>query len=184
MFSKAMGSPFEVSGAARLPKGSYNAEHGTVLLRLDGFEESVKYRTAALRDYLQKNGMGVDEIITDQAENSQLWKTIRDVSPFAGTDHDIWRLSIKPTDIQLLGQLTDLESVVLDWAGGLVWAAVVPGTDVRSKMDGISGHATLVRAGTLSQPVFHPEAAPLAKLANDLRAQFDPKSILNPGLMG
>ncbi len=184
MFSKAMGSPFEVSGAARLPKGSYDAEQCTVLLRLDGFEESVKYRTTALRDYLQKYDIGVDKIVDDQAENAQLWKTVRDVTPFASTDHDIWRMSIKPTDIQKLGQITGPDKVVLDWAGGLVWAACEPGTDVRAKMNGIAGHATLVRATDFSQPAFHPEAAPLAKLANDLRAQFDPKGILNPGLMG
>ena len=186
MFSKAMGSPFEVSGAARLPKGSYHAEKGAVLLRLDGFEESVKYRTTALRNFLQKHGMAPDKIIADQAENAALWKTVRDVTPFAGTDHDIWRLSIKPTDIQFLSPIADHESVVLDWAGGLVWAAVEPGTDVRAKMAGIAGHATLIRSANPAPdfPTFHPEAPPLAKLANDLRAQFDPKSILNAGLMG
>ena len=184
IFSKAMGSPFEVSGAARLPKGSYDNDHGAVLLRLDGFEASVKYRTTALGDYLKKHSISIDKVITDPTENAELWKTVRDVTPFAGTDHDIWRLSIKPTDIQQLGRITDHESVVLDWAGGLVWAAVAPGTDVRAKMDGIAGHATLMRAGSPSQPAFHPEVAPLAKLAKDMRAQFDPRGILNPGLMG
>jgi len=32
--------------------------------------------------------------------------------------------------------------------------------------------------------VFHPEPAPLAQIATGLRAQFDPRGILNPGLMG
>ena len=185
MFSKAMGSPYEVSGAARLPKGSQHADHGSVVLRLDGFEASVKYRTTALTEYLQKHNISIDTALSDQAENTALWKSVRDVGPFAGLDQDIWRLSIKPTDIQKLDRITDQENVVLDWAGGLVWAAVAPGTDVRSKMADIGGHATLMRTSNPTDiPAFHPEAAPLAKLASDLRAQYDPKGILNPGLMG
>jgi glycolate oxidase FAD binding subunit len=31
---------------------------------------------------------------------------------------------------------------------------------------------------------FHPEAAPVAALSAGLRAQFDPRGILNPGRMG
>ncbi|MEO1313797.1 MAG: glycolate oxidase subunit GlcE, partial [Pseudomonadota bacterium] len=49
------------------------------------------------------------------------------------------------------------------------------------------GHATLIRAsdGTKTKlGVFEPEAAPLAKITAGLRAQFDPKGILNPGRMG
>ena len=67
----------------------------------------------------------------------------------------------------------------------MVWAACAAGRDLR--LDGLRGHATLVRAGADTKaevPVFHPEPAPLAKLAGDLRAKFDPKGILNPGLMG
>ncbi|MEP5760947.1 MAG: glycolate oxidase subunit GlcE, partial [Litoreibacter sp.] len=186
IFSKAMGSPFEVSGAARLPKKSFDGAQGAVLLRLDGFEASVKYRTTALTEYLKKHGMDVDKIVTEPAENATLWKSIRDVEPFSGAERDVWRLSVKPTDSKHLSQFVDQEHTVLDWAGGLVWAAVDPGTDVRAKMAGIGGHATLIRSAnpTPAFPIFHPEVIPLAKLASDLRAQFDPKGILNPGLMG
>jgi glycolate oxidase FAD binding subunit len=33
-------------------------------------------------------------------------------------------------------------------------------------------------------PVFQPEAAPVAALSAGLRAKFDPRGVLNPGLMG
>jgi len=54
-------------------------------------------------------------------------------------------------------------------------------------MNGIDGHATLIRSSeaTASQlGVFQPEAAPLAKISAGLRARFDPHGILNPGRMG
>jgi glycolate oxidase FAD binding subunit len=184
IFSKAMGSPFEVSGAARLPAGSIDDAHGAVLLRLNGFEASVKYRAEALSAHLTKTSGAPDRVITDPAENAAIWKSVRDVESLAKAEGDIWRLAIKPTDSQKLGSIAGQESVVLDWAGGLVWISVEPGTDVRAQMDGIGGHATLMRASNPNQPAFHPEVAPLAKLARDLRAKFDPKGILNPGLMG
>ena len=184
IFTKAMGSPFEVSAAARLPAGSFDDTRGAVLLRLDGFEASVKYRTEALSAYLTKASGAPDRVMTDAAENASIWKSVRDVEPLAKTEGDIWRLAIKPTDSQHLGSIAAQDSIVLDWAGGLAWVAVEPGIDVRAKMDGIGGHATLMRASDPIHATFHPEAAPLAKLASDLRTQFDPKGILNPGLMG
>jgi glycolate oxidase FAD binding subunit len=51
----------------------------------------------------------------------------------------------------------------------------------------VAGHATLVRAAPEMKRalgVFHPEPAPLAALAAGLRRRFDPRGILNPGLMG
>ena len=70
-------------------------------------------------------------------------------------------------------------------ARGLVWVACQPGRDLRA--EGLSGHATLVRASDDTRtriPVFQPEAPALAALATGLRQKFDPKGILNPGLMG
>jgi glycolate oxidase FAD binding subunit len=79
------------------------------------------------------------------------------------------------------------EAVLYDWGGGLVWALVAPGTDLRARVGAIPGHATLVRAEAATRagiPAFPPETGPLAALTAGLRARFDPKGILNPGLMG
>jgi glycolate oxidase FAD binding subunit len=50
-----------------------------------------------------------------------------------------------------------------------------------------SGHATLIKAPTevrAAASVFQPEAPGVALLSRGLRAKFDPRGILNPGLMG
>ena len=113
------------------------------------------------------------------------WAWVRDAATFAGTDEDVWRFSVRPSEAPALIEGLGDARVLLDWGGGLVWAACAAGRDLRS--EGLSGHATLVRASDETKsrlPVFQPEAAPLAKLAEDLRQKFDPRGILNPGLMG
>ena len=180
VLTRAMQSPFDVTGAARLPAGSAG-ERGAAILRLEGFEGSVKYRSKALTEWLNYNE-GTSRLVTDPTENEKLWKTVRDVTPFADRDGDIWHLSIKPTDFLSLSRI-DQEDKLVDWACGRVWVCVPPGTDMRLNMEGVSGHATLVRSSS-DLLRFQPEAEPLAKLAAGLRQKFDPRGILNPGLMG
>ena len=92
-----------------------------------------------------------------------------------------------PTDgPSVAGALPDAK-LLFDWGGGLVWAGVAPGTDVRAALTGIAGHATLIRASDETRArlgAFHPEPAPVAALSAGLRKKFDPRGILNPGLMG
>lgn len=180
VLTRAMQSPFDVSGAARLPAGS-TGERGVALLRLEGFEGSVKYRAKALTEWLNYNE-GTSRIVTDPGENEKLWMAVRNVTPFADREGDIWHLSIKPTDFQSLSKIGQ-EDKLVDWACGRVWACVPPGTDMRDTIGGLGGHATLVR-GSAEVQRFQPEAEPLAKLAVGLRKQFDPRGIFNPGLMG
>jgi glycolate oxidase FAD binding subunit len=59
---------------------------------------------------------------------------------------------------------------------------VPEGTDLRTRLGAFDGHATLVRGA--GQAKFQPEPAPVAALSRGLRARFDPKGILNTGLMG
>ncbi|MWD29177.1 glycolate oxidase subunit GlcE, partial [Aquicoccus sp. SCR17] len=57
--------------------------------------------------------------------------------------------------------------------------------DARARLSGIAGHARLVRGAAVGGiPAFPPEPAPVAALSAGLRRQFDPRGILNPGLMG
>ena len=114
------------------------------------------------------------------------WAAIRDVATFHGAPGDVWRVSVKPSDGPEVAARAGAEAVQYDWGGGLVWLRVAEGTDLRARLGDLPGHATLVRAsaGTRARLVpFPPEPAPVAALSSALRAKFDPRGILNPGLM-
>jgi glycolate oxidase FAD binding subunit len=172
----ALGSPFEVTGAA--------FAGGQTRLRLEGMAGSVAYRSGALARVL---GAGWD--IVAGAESAALWAEIRDVTPLAGQAGAIWRVSAKPSDMPQVVAL--MEDAVCDWGGGLIWGLVPDEGDagaarVRGLLARIGGHATLIRAGAQVHahvPTFQPDAA-LAPITAGLRAKFDPRGILNPGLMG
>jgi glycolate oxidase FAD binding subunit len=173
VMSRALGTPYEVNGAARLTDGR-------VALRIEGFSQSVRYRAGELCRVL-----GGEWSELEAAASAALWRDIRDVTVFADRPGDVWRVSVKPSDApDLVARLSC--PVQLDWGGGLIWALVPEGTDLRAKMT-VAGHATLVRASEPTRaalPVFHPEPPPVAALSVGLRAKFDPRGVLNPGLMG
>ncbi len=179
--SAALGSPYEVSAAAHMP----DMGHGAVtMLRVEGFEKSVAYRCDQLKNTLAEYGEITVEADPDKSAN--IWTASRDVAGFAKTDGDVWRISVKPTDGATLAAKLNTDKLFMDWGGGLIWAVVPKGTDLRARMNGTQGHATLIRADEATRAkldVFHPELAPIAKISAGLRAKFDPKGILNPGLM-
>ncbi|CUH76346.1 putative FAD-linked oxidoreductase [Tritonibacter multivorans] len=168
--SAALGAPYDVTGAA------YDPQAGAAYVRLEGFEGSVAYRADKLAALLAVHG-DVD-IRPDSAE---LWQGLRDVAPLVGAEGDLWRISVKPGDAVQLVPALGAAQCLFDWGGGLVWAVVPKGTDLRARM-AVPGHATLMRGSGFAR--FHPEPAPLAAISAGLRAKFDPRQILNPGLMG
>ncbi|MCL4676093.1 MAG: FAD-binding protein [Pararhodobacter sp.] len=175
LMAAALGSPFAVTGAARLPDGR-------TALRIEGFAASVAYRIDALSAHLA--GFGRAAILATD-ETAGYWQAVRDVVPFHGRPGDVWRLSVKPSDAPGLIAATGGEAL-LDWGGGLVWLRVAEGTDLRAGLGSFGGHATLIRAGLETRArlaPFHPEPAPVLARTRGLRARFDPRGILNPGLM-
>jgi glycolate oxidase FAD binding subunit len=180
--SLALTSPFEVTGAAHALKGVDG--HPVTMIRIEGFEASVAYRAEKLKALL--GSFGDISVETDPVRTAAGWTWIRDVEAFAGKPGDVWRFSVKPSDAPGLVERLQPAECILDWGGGLVWALVPEGTDLRAAMSGVSGHATLIRAADTTKRTigaFHPEPAPIASIADALRRKFDPRGILNPGLM-
>jgi glycolate oxidase FAD binding subunit len=75
------------------------------------------------------------------------------------------------------------ERYLLDWGGGLIWAAygTVDGGRVRRALR--EGHATLIKAPPDARAqtcTFHPLPASLAEVSARLKAAFDPENRLNP----
>ncbi|MCB1421606.1 MAG: glycolate oxidase subunit GlcE [Nitratireductor sp.] len=195
VLSRALGSPFDVTGAAHLQKDADG--NPVTMIRCEGLPESVKYRTGRLKDLLapllpSAAGLSVENVAES---NAAIWKQVRDVETFAGRDGAVWRLSVKPSDgpdvvSDISGKL-DCEALY-DWGGGLVWLLVDAADDeaatvIRAAVDARGGHATLFRCnanGESGTDAFHPEHPRIAAISQNLRRQFDPAGILNPGLMG
>ncbi len=175
-------SPFDVTGAAHLARGIDGVP--VTMIRLEGFEGSVKYRAERLREALRDFGeIGVER---DPVKATAGWAHVRDGQALAGKG-DIWRISVKPSDGPEVAQRLEAEAHFYDWGGGLVWARMAEGTDVRALLAGIEGHATIVRASdeTKARQGVFPQADPVAaRISAGLRQKFDPRGILNPGLMG
>lgn len=180
--SAALGSPFEVTGAAY--GNGVVGSMPVVMIRIEGFEASVAYRCGELAVVLAT--FGEVELIDDAGKSEAVWASVRDVEPFHSLSGDVWRISVKPSDAPILAARTDADGLLFDWGGGLIWARVPEGTDLRSRLGAFSGHATLVRSNEKTRRdfgMFQPEPAPLAAISAGLRTRFDPRSIFNPGLM-
>ena len=166
---RALGSAFDVSGAAR--------HSGRSLVRVEGLAGSVAYRLGRLRALLAGEVTPVEG-----AASRRLWREVRDVAPLAGKPGDIWRIVTLPTAAAAIAAATEGEAV-WDWGGGLLWLRTGPGARaaVIAAVSG-RGHATLVRGD--GGPVFPPEAAEVAALSAGLKARFDPRGVLNRGMAG
>jgi len=202
----ALGSPFDVSGAAHLPNSASRAEvselgdlgstrEAVTLLRLEGIAASAAHRAAALGKLLAP--FGAAQTIEDAA-SAVIWGSIRDVLPFAAGGPlgawPVWRIVCPPAAGGALGEQLARDAggeVIYDWGGGLIWAALPPKPDaqaalVRQCVNAVGGHAMLLRASDevrRNVDVFHPQPAGVAALSERVRQSFDPRSVLNRGRM-
>ena len=138
--STALGAPFEVTGAARLPSGK-------VRLRIEGFAASVAERAEKLRARL--SGFGAVEVETGAEVVQAQWQAIRDVTVFAGQPGAVWRISVTPGDAPAVMAALPGAEIQLDWGGGLIWARLEEHVDLRAALAGIPGpcHAAAGQPG-------------------------------------
>jgi glycolate oxidase FAD binding subunit len=202
----ALGSPFDVSGAAHVPNSAFRDAAGTLgelgsprnavtLLRLEGITASAAHRAASLAKVLSP--FGAVEILQDTASVA-IWSSIRDVEPFAAKGvlaaWPVWRIVCPPAAGGALGERLARDTggdVIYDWGGGLIWAALPPKGDaqaalLRPRVEAAGGHAMLLRAPEpvrRNVDVFHPPQGGVAALSERVRNSFDPKKILNRGRM-
>ena len=202
----ALGSPFDVSGAAHVPKSALRDAAGSLarlgspglaltLVRLEGITVSATSRAASLAKLLAR--FGTAETIEDE-RSTAVWECIRDVEPFAAKGPlgawPVWRIVCPPASGGALGERLARETggdVLYDWGGGLIWATMPPKPDaqatlVRQRVSAVGGHATLLRAPEEVRrqvDVFQPAAEGVQALSERVRHSFDPKGILNRGRM-
>ena len=198
----AMGSAYDVSGAAHLPAriarqflADFPAGQAVTAFRLEGVEPSVKHRIQTLGAVAKAFG---PPAMLDTARSRTLWRAIRDVLPFAAHGplgaRPVWRVSVAPMRGAEVGHMISAAGsgeIFYDWAGGLVWAAMPPSDDageavVRPAAEAAGGHATLIRAPVAIRaivPVFGPQEGALAALTGRVKDSFDPTGVLNRGRM-
>jgi glycolate oxidase FAD binding subunit len=190
----ALGSPYEVSGAAHLPAS--DGIPARTCLRLENFGYAIAYRADKLARMFAAS---VQPVQLDDDASVALWRDIRDVAAVLGdAGHDptlaVWRVSTAPTKGPAVMKRVAAAVAAkgfYDWGGGLVWLAVPAAAEasaavVRGAVAAEGGHATLMRAAPelrASVPVFAPEAPALAALTRKVKASFDPDALLNPGRM-
>ncbi|WP_135469867.1 glycolate oxidase subunit GlcE [Crenalkalicoccus roseus] len=188
-----LGSPYGVSGAALLPEGV--PEHGlagpVALLRIEDFADSVAYRLGRLRGELAPHGAATP---LEEAASRALWRAVRDAVPLgAAPEEAVWRVSVRPTagpDVAAALRAAFGARLLLDWGGGLVWAAGPATAEaheavVRAAREA-GGSFLLFRAPEplrAAVAVMPEEPPPLAAIARRVKAVMDPAGVLNPGRM-
>jgi glycolate oxidase FAD binding subunit len=203
VMAKAMGCPAQVSSAAHLPAevagaskvAEIAAANGSVtLLRVEGVAPSVVARLAHLGQVLSAEAR---QAVLDREASLLAWKEIADAAFLAGSEGQVWKLSVPPSLGAAVGRRLAVElggRCFYDWAGGAVWLEVPAVPDAHaphvratlSQVAGGDGHATLMRAAPevrASASPFQPLAPGVAALTERVRAQFDPQRIFNPGRM-
>jgi glycolate oxidase FAD binding subunit len=201
LLREAMGSAYDVAGAAYLPQtalaasplaGLIRAGAEVAAIRIEGPGPSVRYRADALRQALVGHGGAIEEI--EGAASLALWREIRDAALLPREADALWRVSVPPASGP--SALASLEAKLTvdwfaDWSGGHLWLAVHEEEDggapaIREAIAGPGGHATLIRGPAELRSrieVFQPQPAALARLSARVKESFDPKGILNPGRM-
>jgi len=197
--TKAMGSPFDVSGAAHLPDylaarlDGLGRSDAATLLRIEGIKPSVAPRIEGLERALRPiHAMAK----LDERASRPLWRAIRDARPLAADTEvgarPLWRISTAPGQgCEIAARISPASQLFFDWAGGLVWVAPPAAPDcgaaaIRRAVAEVGGHATLVRGPTAARAsvdVFEPVGKALAGLTKRVKESFDPKGVLNPGRM-
>lgn len=187
--ARALASPFSVSGAAVIHAGM-GREWPRTLLRVEGFEESVAYRTERLIALLAD--FGAKHALTGE-DSARMWRDIRDAAFLAEPrERAVWRASLKPSDapaaLLVLGETA--RASLLDHGGGLIWFSTDPtleaATAVRSALETFAGHVHLIRADEPLRErthVFPPLTPALARLTRGVKTSFDPRGLINPGRM-
>jgi glycolate oxidase FAD binding subunit len=167
-----LGSAHEVSSAA------FDPWRGAAI-RLEGPAASVAAREAALLAEFANPDV---ETLTPNASRDY-WRA------FGGADaladwRVVWRISVPPSDAPRVLAAIQPERYLLDWGGGLIWAAfdAVDAARVRGALR--EGHAMLFKAPADARPCRgHPPSAVLGQLLERVRDAFDPDRRLNPGRM-
>ena len=187
--TRALGSPFGVSGAAWLAAGMGRPFSRTVL-RIEGFVESVDDRAGRLASLIGDSGP-VENVKGE--DSAALWRSVRDAEFIAEPrDRAVWRVSLAPSRAAAFAAGLGETALArfFDWGGGLVWVATAPSeaaaAAIRRAAASAKGHATLMRAPEslrAAVEVFEPPSSLALRLSRAVKQSFDPDGVIKFGRM-
>ncbi|HEX7753201.1 MAG TPA: FAD-binding protein [Novosphingobium sp.] len=177
--AKALGSRCSPAAAAHFSPTAQTP--AVTAIRLEGFRESVDLRAMQLRDVLVDFA---DAVPLDEDEAEDLWASAREVRPLAAAEA-LWRVHVAPSRAAALTDaLERLDAQwFADWAGALVWVGAPASADVRTPVEGLGGHAMLLRGPSdllRAIPIRHPDPSGVAALSARVKQAFDPAGVLDP----
>ena len=160
---------------------------GCLYVRLRGAVAAVNAAVKRMGGELQNAQSGNATVAAD-------WQALRDQTlPYfkLAEDESLWRLSVPDTTPDL--QLDGLGATLVEWHGALRWVKLSDKTaatgmaKLREVASQAGGTATLFVASqamnTPAKVVFSPLKPPLDRIHREMKRQFDPAGIFNPGRM-
>lgn len=162
-----------------------SAGQDRLLVRLRGAVAAVD--SACPRMMADVQAAGGQALVMENAQASAAWHACREQTlPFfaqaPSPDACLWRLSVPQTTPAL-----DLPfAQLIEWHGGLrwMWAPASSAVLLRQVAEKAGGHATLFRRAVhtpADMPVFTPLSPVQTRIQRELKKQFDPAGVFNPG---
>ena len=185
------GQPLPLNASCWVHDDDVSPAQDVLWVRLRGAVAAVD--AACPRMMADVHAAGGQAFVMENAQASADWNACREQTlPFfaqaPSPDACLWRLSVPQTTPAL-----DLPfAQLIEWHGGLrwLWAPASSAAQLRQLAGQAGGHATLFRraAGTpldtsVVTPVFTPLSPVQARIQRELKKQFDPAGVFNPGRM-
>ena len=203
VFSKAMKTSLEISGACYYPKNNIsffrlndlNNSKSITALRIEGPKNSVQERIQALNKIFE---LKKEKTILEIYQSNLFWKIAANLECFNNSENLVAKISLPPSEANnFVNQFCedDLLGVsnkyFVEWAGGLVFVEIDnhdPSYLILEKMRKFckekKSHLTVIKANnTFRRSGFFITSSDenIKILASKVKHSFDPKSILNPG---
>ena len=181
------GQPLPLNASCWVHDDSATPMQDFLFVRLRGAVAAVQ--SACPRMMADVRAAGGDALPMDNVQASADWNACREQTlPFfaqpPAADACLWRLCVPQTTPTL-----DLPyAPLIEWHGGLrwLWAPASAAAQLRQVAQQAGGHATLFRRGAQTPaalPVFTPLSPVQSRIQRELKKQFDPAGVFNPGRM-
>ena len=204
--SQSISSSNDISGATFLPmtpncenckmdiKNTFQLndlkQNGSLTaVRVEGSKKSVDERASNLQKRFSIPESNFS--LLENLQSSIFWKKIRNLEFFSGTQNNIFRIVLPPTETaKLLYELPKKYKYFLDWGGSVIWMEACELSEqyfnsIRKKVVMHGGYLSMIKNSDFLpyvEDVFTINNVRF-NISQSIKKSFDPKRILNPGKM-